>query len=113
MTNDPARPRRLGRMARLLAMTAVLAGAERAWALPEGGVDLHAHLSMKPALGVMFRGSIDEPLAADSWDDRLSSNMNAASLDASGLAVVVVALFTHPVLGGDMRAQVREQIAEV
>ena len=94
-------------------MTAVLGAPDRAWALPEGGVDLHAHLSMKPALGGLFRGSIDAPLEADSWDDRLSSKLNAASLDASGLSVVVVALFAHAVLGGDMRAQVREQIDEV
>jgi microsomal dipeptidase-like Zn-dependent dipeptidase len=68
---------------------------------------------MKPALGCLFHGSIDEPLTANSWDDRLSSKINAEALDASGLSVLVVALFAHPVLGGDMRAQVREQIDEV
>jgi membrane dipeptidase len=81
--------------------------------LPAGGVDLHSHLSMKPALGPLFRGEIDAPLQADSWRDRLSSNVNGEALDASGLSVVVAALFSHAVLGGDMRDQVREQIAEI
>jgi microsomal dipeptidase-like Zn-dependent dipeptidase len=97
----------------LAALTCLLQTPALAWAAPEGGVDLHAHLSMKPALGCLFSGHIDGPLTADSWDDRLSSKINAAALDASGLSVVVVALFAHPVLGGDMRAQVREQIDEV
>jgi microsomal dipeptidase-like Zn-dependent dipeptidase len=103
----------LGWLARLAAMATIFIWTPPAWALPEGGVDLHAHLSMKPALGVLFDGSIDAPLEADSWDDRLSSKLNAAALEASGLSVLVVALFTHPVLGGDMRAQLREQIDEV
>lgn len=94
-------------------MAALLLYSGRASALPEGGVDLHAHVSMKPALGCLFHGELEGPLTADSWDDRLSSKLNAAALSASGLSVVVVALFAHPVLGGDMRAQVREQIAEV
>jgi microsomal dipeptidase-like Zn-dependent dipeptidase len=103
-----------GWAARLGAITiAVLLCSRAAWALPEGGVDLHAHLSMKPALGCLFDGHINGPLTANSWDDQLSSKLNAAALSKSGLSVLVVALFAHPVLGGDMRAQVREQIAEV
>ena len=94
-------------------MTALVLWSGPAWGAPEGGVDLHAHVSMKPALGCLFSGHIEGPLEADSWDDRLSSKLNAATLSASGLSVVVVALFAHPVLGGDMRAQVREQIEEV
>src|SRR5687767_8574492 len=116
MRDRPSSAPRLRWAARLAAMVAVLVWAERGWALPEGGVDLHAHLSMKPALGCFFHGSIGEPLTANSWDDRLSSKINAEALDASGLSVLVVALFAHAVLGRDMRdmrGQVREQIDEV
>jgi microsomal dipeptidase-like Zn-dependent dipeptidase len=104
---------RLAWALRLAALASVFLWSAPGWALPEGGVDLHAHLSMEPALGCLFDGHIKGPLTADSWDDRLSSKLNAASLSASGLSVMVVALFAHPVLGGDMRAQIREQIGEV
>lgn len=104
---------RLGWAARVAALIAVLLFSRAARALPEGGVDLHAHLSMNPALGCLFHGEINGPLKADSWDDQLSSKLNAAALSESGLSVLVVALFAHPVLGGDMRAQVREQIDEI
>lgn len=102
-----------GRAARVASMIALLLCSHSARALPEGGVDLHAHVSMEPALGPLFHGEINEPLQADSWDDQLSSKLNADSLVSSGLRVAVVALFAHPVLGGDMRAQIREQIDEI
>jgi microsomal dipeptidase-like Zn-dependent dipeptidase len=75
------------------------------------GVDLHAHLFMKPGLGWLFHGSFEER-QADHWSDRLSSKVDAAALEASGLRVVVVALFAHPVFVADMRASIRAQIAE-
>ncbi len=76
-----------------------------------GTVDLHAHLYMKTALRWFFRGDFDEPLVADSWDDRLSSKINADSLNASGNDIVVVSLIAHPIYRSDMRQSVREQIA--
>ena len=79
----------------------------------DGSVDLHAHLFMDRGLGWMFNGDFDSPLQANSWDDELSSKINAESLEASGLDVVVVALFAHPVFRADMRQSVREQIALV
>ena len=80
--------------------------------VPDRTVDLHAHLFMDEALGWFFHGSFaDAELRADSWDDRLSSKVNAATLNDSGLGVVVVALFAHPVYRADMRQAVRRQIA--
>ncbi len=87
--------------------------ASRPGELPQLRVDLHAHLSMKPALGWLFRGSFDAPLVADSWDDQLSSKANGKTLQEAGLGVMVVALYAHPVFAGDMREAVRNQIAEV
>jgi len=87
--------------------------ASRQGELPALRVDLHAHLSMKPALGWLFRGSFDAPLVADSWDDQLSSKANSKSLQEAGVGVMVVALYAHPVFAGDMRQAVRNQIAEV
>jgi membrane dipeptidase len=93
------------------------AGAEsrvaRSGALPEWSVDLHVHLSMKPALGWLFRGELEEPLVADSWDDRLSSKANEQTLLRSGVGVMVVALYAHPLFAGDMRKSIRAQMAEV
>jgi microsomal dipeptidase-like Zn-dependent dipeptidase len=79
---------------------------------PDGGVELHAHLFMKEGLGWLFSGSFVEPLEAVSWDDQLSSNVNAEALEASGARVVVVALFAHPMFVGDPREAVRAQIAQ-
>jgi microsomal dipeptidase-like Zn-dependent dipeptidase len=90
-----------------LAATSARADAEE---LPDLSVDLHAHLFMEEGLGWLFRGRFDGPRRADSWDDRLSSKMDAASLEASGIGVVVVALFAHPVYVADMREAVRAQI---
>ena len=79
--------------------------------LPNMTVELHAHLFMKQGLGWLFRGDFDGPLLADDWSDRLSSKVNAASLDASGNGIVIVSLFAHPAYRGDVRAAIREQIA--
>lgn len=85
--------------------------ASRPSRLPDRSLDLHAHLFMKEGLGWLFRGSFDEPHLADSWDDRLSSKVDAAALDRSGIGLVVVALFAHPLYVADMRASIRSQIA--
>ena len=106
----------LGRALRLIAFASVLFSTVRpvrAGGLPDLSVDLHAHLFMKPGLGWFFSGSFDESLQADSWDDRLSSKANATTLDASGVGIMVVALFAHPAYRMDVRAAVREQIAAV
>ena len=79
--------------------------------LPNLSVDLHAHLFMKAALGWFFDGAFADGIQANSWDDRLSSKIDAATLDASGVGVVVVSLIGHPVYRGDMRQAVRDQIA--
>ncbi len=79
--------------------------------LPDLSVDLHAHLFMKQGLGWFFSGSFGDALVADSWDDRLSSKANAAALDASGVGIMVVAIFAHPIYRTDVREAVREQIA--
>lgn len=80
-------------------------------AAADGTVDLHAHLYMKTALRWFFSGGFDEPLVADSWDDRLSSKINADTLQASGNDIVVVSLIAHPIYRADMRQSVRDQIA--
>lgn len=84
--------------------------AEARGELPELSVDLHAHLFMKEGLGWLFRGDFDA-VEADSWDDRLSSKVDARTLEDSGIGLVVVALFAHPLYVADMRASVRAQIA--
>ena len=68
---------------------------------------------MEEALGVLFRGSVAEPPEADSWDDRLASKVDARGLDDSGLGVVVVALFVHPLFARDLRQSLRDQLDRV
>lgn len=85
----------------------VLLGAPRR---AEAVVDLHNHLFMKPGLGWLFRGSFEDGIAADHWGDRLFNKTDAESLERSGLSVVVVSLFAHPVFVGDLRDAIRTQI---
>ena len=74
--------------------------------------DIHAHLFMEHGLGVLFQGGFNEPLQAGDWSDRFSSQANPASLDASNLGLVVVALYAHPVLEPSRRSAIRDQIYE-
>jgi microsomal dipeptidase-like Zn-dependent dipeptidase len=67
---------------------------------------------MKAGLGWLFNGTFDEPLHATGWADRLDSKANRPTLRASGVGVMVVSLFAHPLYRGDVRDAVREQIAE-
>lgn len=94
------------------ALVVLTASAPLRAELPQLSVDLHNHLFMKIALGWLFEGAFDGPLRASSWDDRLSSKINPASLQASGIGIQVVALTAHAVPGLDMRTSVRLQIAE-
>jgi microsomal dipeptidase-like Zn-dependent dipeptidase len=53
---------------------------------------------MKDGNPVLVRGRFDEPTRSDSPRDRLQSKMTRASLDPSGLRLVVVSFYAHPVL---------------
>jgi microsomal dipeptidase-like Zn-dependent dipeptidase len=98
------------RLALWLALVMSIVRPTSAGELPDGSVELHAHLFMEHGLGALYRGGFDQPLVADSWDARLSSKANAEALEASGAAVVVVALFAHPLFSGDLRGSIRAQI---
>lgn len=73
-------------------------------------VDLHNHAFMEHGLGMLFQGGFNEPLAADSWTDRFSSQINDATLNTSGLGVAVVALYVHPIFNLSLRDSIRAQL---
>jgi microsomal dipeptidase-like Zn-dependent dipeptidase len=75
------------------------------------GIELHAHLFMKEGMTWFFRGSFDGPLRATTWQDGLSSQANPATMDQSGLDVVVVSLYANPFFTLSLRDSVRKQIA--
>ena len=100
----------------MLAALSVVAPARAAEPTPSGplpnlSVELHSHLFMKPGLGWLYNGSFDEKARATHWRDRLSSKATADTLQASGVGIVVVALFAHPLYTGDLRDSIRSQIA--
>lgn len=74
------------------------------------GVDLHAHLFMKEGMGWLFQGGFHDPLHANSWQDRLSSQINQTSLEHSKLNLVVATLYAHPLLTRSLKDSVRKQI---
>jgi microsomal dipeptidase-like Zn-dependent dipeptidase len=61
-------------------------------------LDLHSHLWIRDGARGIVRGMFDEPTRSSSAGDRLKSKMTRSSLDPSGLRVVVVSFYAHPVL---------------
>jgi microsomal dipeptidase-like Zn-dependent dipeptidase len=61
-------------------------------------IDLHAHLFMQEGMTFLLRGDFDEPAKAGSWTSMVSTKMTRDSLDPSGLRLVVVSLYAHPIL---------------
>ncbi len=67
-------------------------------------IDLHAHLDMKPGVGVLLNGGTNDPIQADTWYSRFSSKASLASLDAlHSPKVIVVSLYGHPILSNPTR----------
>jgi len=74
-------------------------------------VDLHAHLFMKEALGWFFSGAFfEDEIRANHWSDRFSSQANPKTVNESGIGLLVVALYAHPLFTWNMRQTIREQI---
>lgn len=76
-------------------------------------IDLHSHLFMQDGMGPLLWGDFDEPAKANSASSRFRTKMTRESLDASGLKVIVVAFYAHPVLTrGSVRDSLLRQIAQ-
>jgi hypothetical protein len=81
---------------------------------PELSIDLHSHLFMKRGLGWIFRGGAECPADSrafsKSWRTRFRAKTNPELLDASGIGIVVAALYAHPLFIGNLRNSIRRQI---
>lgn len=75
-------------------------------------VELHAHLFMNEGMTWAFNGGFDGPLKARDWNDKLSSQANAESVNRSGITILVVSLYANPLFTLDMRDSIRRQIAQ-
>ena len=72
-------------------------------------VDLHAHLDMKPGLGILLQGDSREPIRANTWDTRILSKASLASLDSfHSPKIIVVSLYGHPFLSHPTRFDWKE-----
>lgn len=78
--------------------------------LGAGTVELHAHLFMKDGMSWGFKGDFDGPLYARDWQDRMSSQANHETLNASGIDILVVSLYANPLFVSDLRNSIRRQI---
>jgi microsomal dipeptidase-like Zn-dependent dipeptidase len=97
----------------LLSGAAFAADAPPAWeAIEDASVELHAHPFMHDGLRAVFRGDFHGPLAATSWKDKISSQVNAEALDRSGIRILVNSLYAHPVLSLGRHASIRRQLDE-
>ncbi len=75
----------------------------------QASVDLHMHLTMEVPLSPFFTGSLLEKAKATSWQSRLESRADAASLNESGVDLVVTSFIANP-LWGDPEVQLEQQM---
>lgn len=68
------------------------------------------HMTMEVPLKGLFKGRLLEPAKSDDTDSRFRSRVDHASLEASGLKVVIAALIANPMIGKPEQ-QIEEQIA--
>lgn len=77
-------------------------------------IDLHSHLFMKPGVGPLLRGDFDQPTKAKSPKNRYRTKMTGSSLDPSGLRLIVVSFYAHPILGwGKTQDALLREIAQL
>ena len=90
----------------ILSLTApALAGLD-----PEASVEAHAHLFMSKGLTWLFRGDFDGPLRAKGWNDRFGSQANPETVERSKIAVLVIAVYAHPLFSLSLRDSIRDQL---
>ena len=73
-------------------------------------VDLHAHLFFYDGTGLPLIEKFSGSLAVKSWNKRIGSKVNLASLNASGASIVVAALYAHPLFLVSERESIRRQL---
>jgi microsomal dipeptidase-like Zn-dependent dipeptidase len=73
-------------------------------------VDLHAHLFFHEGIGTDLFGPFDGPIAASNWRSRIYGRVNSTNLEESNAALVVVALYSHPLFLKSYRDSIRAQI---
>lgn len=73
-------------------------------------IDLHAHLFMKEGMTWLFKGDFNGPITSKTWKSSFASKTNIETLNRSGLGLVVIALYAHPVLVKSPRDSIRKQI---
>ncbi|MBI3542887.1 MAG: membrane dipeptidase [Deltaproteobacteria bacterium] len=94
-----------------LAVAAAVALAAIASPAALAHVDLHAHPFMDDGMGSLFRGRFeDSRLKARDWHATFESQINEETLEASGLELVVVSLYAHPLVNAPRRKLLRSQL---
>jgi len=66
-------------------------------------IDLHAHLDMKPGLGILLHGNFSEEAQSNDWSDRIYSRVSGLTLAAmtkdTRPKLIVASLYGHPYFG--------------
>ena len=65
---------------------------------------------MKEGMTWGFTGDFNEELRAHDYKDKFSSQANPASLEKSGIGIVVATLYAHPLFVRSLRDSIREQV---
>jgi microsomal dipeptidase-like Zn-dependent dipeptidase len=73
-------------------------------------IDLHSHVFMKDGMSFLLRGDFDEPTRSKDARSFLSTKFTRESLEPSGLRLVVVSIYAHPILkwGSQKESLLRE-----
>ena len=75
-------------------------------------VDLHAHV-FEHGLGILSSGNFGDNQLLASWNSIFGNKVNPEALEASGLGLVVVALYAHPILSLGTKESLRKQLKMV
>lgn len=60
-------------------------------------MDLHAHLDLKPGVGLLMRGNFSVPPLSGDWDTKFATKASATSLtEFESPPLIVVSLYAHP-----------------
>lgn len=76
-------------------------------------IDLHTHLFMHEGMGPLMRGGFDDRAGAEDWTTRVKTRISRESLGSSGLRIVVISYYAHPIIQmGKVRESILRQIQE-
>lgn len=76
-------------------------------------LDLHAHLDLKPGVGMILRGDFNSPPYASSWESKHSTKATSHSLTAfESPPLIVMSFYGHPFFSNPLRFDWKQNVQD-